>query len=144
LRNYPDGASISDIHHGTELSRPTVKLAVADLIERGLVVEASIGTSTTRGGRPARRYRIDPAVGVIGGAVIGLERVDVMIGDLHGNVLAESSVARDAGIGFRDQIIDALHDLRREQDMVSDPIRALTVGVIGIVGPGAQIRKNEG
>src|SRR5699024_4403300 len=143
LREHPDGASVSEIHHGTDLSRPTVKLAVADLIERGLVVEATIGTSTTRGGRPARRYRLDPGAGIVAGAVIGFERVDVMIGDIFGNVLAESALTRRREISFRAQISRGLRELLNDLGMAPEDVHALTVGVVGIVGPDGHICKDE-
>lgn len=144
LRSAPAGVSVSSIHEATALSRPTVKLAVAGLMADGTVIEAELGASTARGGRPGRRYQMNPVVGVVVGAVIGLEYVEVAISDIHGALLARSVEPPLKPSSFRERIVGMLHALRQESSLEQVPVMSITIGVIGIVTPGGNVVRNEG
>lgn len=142
LHGFPDGASMSEIHDNTTLSRPTIKLALADLVETRLVVEGEIGSSTTRGGRPGRRYRVNREIAVVMGAVIGLEHIDVAAADIYGTIIGRTSQPRASARKPREQIIGAVHDLLKTHSLQSANVRVLTIGVIGIVEPNGRIHRD--
>jgi glucokinase len=66
------------------LTKPTVSSQVADLIERGIVVEDGEGAPDARGGKPPMLLRFDAHSGCIVAAEIGSAAVRVWLADLDG------------------------------------------------------------
>jgi predicted NBD/HSP70 family sugar kinase len=86
--------SVSELVTRTDLSRPTVDAAVADLVRMGVAVEANgvpEATSRPRRGRPARRYRFRAEAGHLLGIDIAEETVQVVVANLSGALVAERS-----------------------------------------------------
>jgi predicted NBD/HSP70 family sugar kinase/biotin operon repressor len=87
-------ASRGEIAHATGLSRTTVTTLVADLQDRGLVIET--GAVNGRGrGRPPVQLRLDPLAGGAIGVDFGHSHVHVAVADLSAAVLGERRVELD-------------------------------------------------
>ncbi|MBM7832105.1 putative NBD/HSP70 family sugar kinase [Agromyces cerinus] len=70
------------------MSRPTVEVALARLVERGLVKEIE-GGSDTATGRPARVFEFVERAGFVAGIDIARAGITVVIADISGRVLAQ-------------------------------------------------------
>lgn len=127
---------ISAIAKATELSRPTVDLALSDLTERGLVIETAQNPSSPRGGRPAREFRFAAGSGCIAAVTLTSHELSVVIADLRDQVVGESRIS--------------LADFNREPDPVeclgaavdrtvaefsftADQLQLVVAGVRGVV-----------
>ena len=66
------------------LTKPTVSSQVADLLERGIVVEDGEGEPDARGGKPPTMLRFDADCGVLVAAEIGSASVRIWLADLNG------------------------------------------------------------
>ncbi len=66
------------------LTKPTVSSQVADLIERGIVVEDGEGAPDARGGKPPTMLRFDADRGSLIAAEIGSSTVRLWLADLDG------------------------------------------------------------
>jgi predicted NBD/HSP70 family sugar kinase len=89
-------ASRSDLARTTGLSRTTVASLVADLQERGLIVEQANERPQPAGrGRPPVLLRLDAAAGSALGIDFGHRHVRVAVADLASTVLAERFLELD-------------------------------------------------
>jgi glucokinase-like ROK family protein len=125
--------SRGDLAAHTGLSRSIVAHRVADLVERGLVIEGDPGPST--GGRPPRQLTFRGDAGHILVADLGATSIDVAMTSLDGRILAhldepaDIAAGPDATLARVDELFDALragHGLA--------PGRLWGVG-IGVPGP---------
>lgn len=66
------------------LTKPTVSSQVADLIERGIVVEDGEREPDARGGKPPTMLRFEPDAGALVAAEIGSSAVRAWLGNLDG------------------------------------------------------------
>lgn len=66
------------------LTKPTVSSQVADLLERGIVVEDGAGEPDARGGKPPTMLRFDTEAGALIAAEIGSAAVRIWLADLDG------------------------------------------------------------
>ena len=80
-------ASRGEIADATGLSRTTVTTLVADLQERGLVIETGANDERHARGRPPVQLRLDPSAGAAIGADFGHSHVHVAVSDLSASVL---------------------------------------------------------
>ncbi len=87
----------AEIGRVTGLSRPAVAHRVAELLQRGLIVEDAEGPST--GGRPPVRLRFNAAGGVVPVASLGAQRTQIAICDLAGEALVRTDVEIDVEEG---------------------------------------------
>ncbi|WP_067186870.1 ROK family transcriptional regulator [Microtetraspora niveoalba] len=87
----------AEIGRVTGLSRPAVAHRVAELLQRGLIVEDAEGPST--GGRPPVRLRFNAAGGVVLVASLGAKRTQIAVCDLSGEALARTDVEIDVEEG---------------------------------------------
>ncbi|WP_433225149.1 ROK family protein [Microtetraspora malaysiensis] len=87
----------AEIGRVTGLSRPAVAHRVAELLQRGLIVEDAEGPST--GGRPPVRLRFNAAGGVVPVASLGAQRTQIAVCDLAGEALARTDVEIDVEEG---------------------------------------------
>src|SRR3954465_9452840 len=98
----------------TGLSRTTISTLRAELIEQGIVTEAS-GDGARRGaGRPATVVRLDPSAGAAVSIDVGARHLAVAVGDLAHQVLAEHwtalPIAHSAGEGM-ERAATLVHDM---------------------------------
>jgi glucokinase-like ROK family protein len=124
--------SRSDLAKHTGLSRATIAILAAELLEAGLVEEVGLGAST--GGRPPMLLRFNPNAAVAIGAVLQDHRWTIVVTDLQARVLLEE----DAPIaGSSPQ--EAVAALKRGIDAVTRSVNALghrCLPAIGLGTPG--------
>ncbi|MCY7419827.1 MAG: ROK family protein [Chloroflexi bacterium] len=89
--------SRSELVDSTGLGRGVVAQRVAELLDRGLVVEGDVGPST--GGRPPRQLSFRADAGHILVADLGATSIDVAATTLDGQVLAHHAEPADIGAG---------------------------------------------
>lgn len=97
----------SEIGRRTGLSRTAVTARVAPLLGSGLLVEVEEGEST--GGRPPLRLRFGRESGVVLAGAIGRSRTQLAVCDLAGEVLADTDLDQEVGVG-PDQLMPAVAD----------------------------------
>ena len=127
-------ASRGEIADATGLSRTTVTTLVADLQDRGLVIET--GAPDGRGrGRPPVRLRLDPSAGAAIGIDFGHAHVHVAVADLSATVLGDRRVELDVD-GAPAKALDVAaalgHELVARAGL--DPRRVVGAGM-GLPGP---------
>ena len=144
LLRSPGGRSISSLHLATSLSRPTVELALTDLIAAGLVEEIELSASTSRGGRRARQFAVATELGLVAGAVIGIERVEVVISDLFGNIIARSEQMHASGEDSHGQVKLMVDELMQSPEIMGRKLNFVTVGVIGYTDPSGRVHRSTG
>ena len=104
--------SRSELVDRTGLGRAIVSQRVAELVQRGLVVEGDPGRST--GGRPARQLRFRSDAGHLLVADLGATSIDVALTTLDGRILghhdepAEIEAGPDVGLGRVEELFDHL------------------------------------
>lgn len=123
-------ASRATLAHRTGLSVPTVATILAEFADEGFVGAA--GQEDDTGGRPARRFLLDPAARHVLGVDLSGHRALALRVDLLGRV-----VARHDGIPLRPGLEADL--VAWLQELVSDPqgapVARVAVAVPGIVDP---------
>ncbi|MFC0865591.1 ROK family protein [Sphaerimonospora cavernae] len=92
-----EGVTRADIGRTTGLSRPAVAARVAELLQRGLIVEDAEGPST--GGRPPARLCFAASGGVVPVASLGASRTQIALCDLAGEVLVRTDLEIDVEDG---------------------------------------------
>lgn len=90
LRVSGEAHGISAIAKATDLSRPTVDVALSDLTERGLVTETVQNPSSPRGGRPAREYQFAARSGCLAAVTLNSHELSVVVADLRDQVVGET------------------------------------------------------
>lgn len=90
-------ATRAEIGRLTGLSRPAVAHRVAELLQRGLIVEDAAGPST--GGRPPVRLRFNAAGGIVLVASLGASRTQIALCDLAGEALLRTDLDIDVEEG---------------------------------------------
>jgi predicted NBD/HSP70 family sugar kinase len=135
----------SDIMDATALSRPTVHAACDELIARGWVTELPPRRSDVGGrpGRPARCYTFDADAGSVLGVDLGEWKVSVLLADLRGRPIAETTV-EFAGpqVDAHERIRGARGGIRRvlrEARTAAGPVLGACVGVAASVRPDGKI-----
>ena len=118
----------SDIRRVTGLSRSAVAARVAELTDRGLVVERQEGLST--GGRPPTLLAFNEDAGVVLAAAIGRSRTHLAVCNLAGRMLAVTDIDEHVGVG-PDELMPQL--VKQLESLISDsglePSAVLGVGV---------------
>ena len=121
------------------LTKPTVSSQVADLMERGIVVEDGAGEPDARGGKPPVMLRFDAGGGSLIAAEIGSSAVRVWLGDLNGlfvdSVTRPIAVERGAGpvLTVLCQAMDAI--IKRQRKRAKAPL-AIAIAAPGRVDAG--------
>jgi predicted NBD/HSP70 family sugar kinase len=92
----PEHATLQTLVGGTELSRRTVELILAELVADGWAREVD-AEGSGGAGRPARRFRFVAERRLVAGVRIDTHLVHAVIADLHGHVLglAERALGDD-------------------------------------------------
>jgi predicted NBD/HSP70 family sugar kinase len=91
--------SRAELGRHTGLSRTAVAARVTALIETGLVQEGAPPGSSSGVGRPAARLAFDASAGIVLCAAIGRSRTQVGVVDLAGEIVAETEIAQEIGLG---------------------------------------------
>lgn len=118
----------------TGLSKPTVSLAIAALVDGGLVHD--VGRTTGGPGASAVLYDVDPLAGTALALDVGRRFVRASVSDLAGRMLAERTEPT-VGTGRADlarQLVQVSEALLAEAGASSSLVCA-TVGVPGVVAP---------
>ncbi|WP_232374744.1 ROK family protein [Mycolicibacterium mengxianglii] len=127
----------SDIRHLTGLSRTAVAARVAELAQRGLVVERQEGLST--GGRPPTLLAFNADAGAVLGAAIGRSRTHLAVCNLAGRVLAVTDIDEHVGVG-PDDLMPQL--VKRLEALISDAgLQPTDVHGVGVSLPGTVDRE---
>jgi glucokinase len=89
------------------LTKPTVSSQVAELLQRGIVVEDGAGAPDARGGKPPTMLRFNADSGALVAAEIGSSAVRVWLGDLDGRPVDFETlpISPELGAGH---VLDAL------------------------------------
>lgn len=127
-----DLVSRAELARLSGLTKPAVSSQVADLIERGIVVEDGEGESDARGGKPPRMLRFDANCGVLIAAEIASAVVRVRLADLNGSPVDSETrpISPELGAGH---VLDVLggaiqavlaRGRRRKQKLLSIAIAA--------------------
>ena len=134
-------ASRAEIARRTGLSRATVSTLVADLQDRGLVVERQGGVAGVRDsqvGRPPTLLALEPSAGAAIGIDFDHDKARVAIADLSRTVLAEVSapcdVDRDA-TGSMDVAAGLVARVIDESGVERDRVLGVGVALSGPVDP---------
>nr|WP_121660001.1 ROK family transcriptional regulator [Mycetocola zhadangensis] len=145
MTNEPDREfTVTELSDLTQLSRPTVSSALADLVEEGWVTPA-FGDEPTRGaGRPARRFRFERTAGVGIGVDAGPHSTTVLVADLAGDIVVSRRTEFD---DLSDPVVavDAIDSAiqRALGDLSSvPPVYGLSVAVPGVVDPEGRLRQS--
>jgi predicted NBD/HSP70 family sugar kinase len=130
--------SRADIARITGLSRSTISTLVADLQDRGFIIERAEDEAPPRNGaqgRPPVLLRLDPSAGIAVGVDFDHTHVRIAVSDLSREVVAEASVETDVDHDAS-AALDLAADLVREalDDAGVDAARLLGVGV-ALAGP---------
>jgi glucokinase-like ROK family protein len=132
LASIRDGAqSRPDVHARTGLGRGVVAQRVRDLLDRGLVTDLEVGTST--GGRPPRQLRFNADVGRLLVAFVGATSLDVAITDVAGAIIEQRAEESDVASG-PSPILERIEELFDELLARHGTARLWGIG-IGIPGP---------
>jgi predicted NBD/HSP70 family sugar kinase len=133
--------SRAEISRVTGLSRSTISTLVADLQDRGFVIEPAgeAPPRTAAQGRPPVLLRLDPSAGIAVGVDFDHTDVRVAISDLSRTVVAEASVAADVDHDALAALDTAANLIREALESANvDEDRVLGVGV-ALAGPVDQV-----
>ena len=131
LRSKP--STQAEIIEATGLSRVTVHDRLGALEEAGLVCLAPRSVET--GGRPARRYKLNPSFGRILVADIGTSVVRAGIASIEGSLLASTSAEIAAFEEPREAYRELFDVFARFRAMDESDIRAISVGIPVPINP---------
>ncbi|MGC3955186.1 MAG: ROK family transcriptional regulator [Propionicimonas sp.] len=84
------GYTITELAHHAQVSRPTAKQAVDDLVLSGWIGPTRSRPDEVSIGRPAQRFEFRPDAGLVLGADVGAYKVVAMVADLSGTVVARA------------------------------------------------------
>ncbi|MBA9025587.1 MULTISPECIES: ROK family transcriptional regulator [Bacillaceae] len=116
------------------LSKPTVSQLVDELIYESWVVEKGIGESSAQGGRRPIQLFFNERKAFIIGADIGGTKVKIVLCDLNGNILAETSFSTTAYLqtGLLKQMAIETDRLLAKNQIAKERILGMGVGIPGI------------
>lgn len=136
-------SSVTELARVTGLSRPTIEVLLADLVEQDLVsVDAAPAVPKSAGGRPARRYQFRATTGYVAGVEAGVRDVRVLLADLTGNVVAEFSRAVEEDASPVDRIAhvrSAIDSALTQASIGKHSLSAVGIGVPAVVSADGRI-----
>jgi len=133
--------TISALAKASQISRPTTKQAVDDLLEAGWIsVSGSAQRPTNMIGRPAQTFEFRPDAGHVLGVDIGANKAVALISDLNGTVKSRARHTLDPQWGaarrvtaLDEVIVEALAGFAPGRAAVTDAVIA-TPGVVDLNG----------
>src|SRR3954451_415690 len=117
----------SALARATGLSRTTISTLLGELIEQGLVTEASDAGVGRGAGRPATVIRLDHSAGAAVSVDVGARHLAVAVGDLAHQVLAERWIPLPAAHR-------AVDGMDRATELVRDALAEAGVGKSAVIG----------
>jgi glucokinase-like ROK family protein len=126
--------SRSELAARTGLGRAIVAARVAELVERGLVVEADVGPST--GGRPPRQLAFRADAGHVLVADLGATSIDVAVTSLDGRILGHHDEPARIEAGPEaclDRVDELFSAVLRTTQQVPGALWGIGIGVPGPV-----------
>lgn len=146
--------TITELARAAQLSRPTTKQAIVDLVEVGWASQADPSDRPLNAlGRPAQGFAFRPEAGHVLGVDIGAYKAVALISDLNGSVVSRARRDVDPTWGaarrlsaLDDVIADSLNGFEPGVEAISDGAIA-TPGVIsldGYVAHSPAVREWEG
>jgi predicted NBD/HSP70 family sugar kinase len=131
--------SRAQIARDSGLSKPTVSLALTNLIEAGLVHQ--IGRSSGSKGPRALLYELDPGAGWVVGIHVGRRRVRAAVADITGEIVAtrdERAQSRSAA-ALIDQTGEIAHRVAGDAGIAWESVTHATVGSQGVLDPSREL-----
>ena len=129
-----DPCSKADLVRFSGLSAPTVSSGIAHLEELGLVEQVGDGESS--GGRPPALLRFNARHGYVAAADIGGTRVRMVLADLGGNIVTQSSVLLGAKQKTPEKVcslvVEGMRTMCRQSGTPLHKLLQLTAGAPGI------------
>lgn len=130
--------SRADLARVSDLSKPTVSLALANLERVGLVREA--GQRTGMPGRSALLYEVRPGAGFVLALDVGFKYLRGAVADLSGAVLARASRSATGSTtrsvrGRLAELVRLADDLCAESGVARDEVTQTVVGSPGVYDP---------
>ncbi|MCB0046221.1 MAG: ROK family transcriptional regulator [Caldilineaceae bacterium] len=125
----------------TGLTRTTVSRAIADLVDKGVVLEVDYGQASSRGGRKPIRLQLNDDAFCMIGLDLRREKVNGCLVRLGGQ--SESEISRPIPHNPSQTIVlDTLHEVVEElRNAASLPVMGIGLGAIGHVNPSTGIFK---
>lgn len=131
--------SRAEIARASGLSKPTVSLALAGLVEAGLVHQ--VGQSSGGKGPHALLYELNPGSGWVVGIDVGREWVRAAVADITGDIKARRD--QRAQTEHTDTLVAQIgalaHEVAAEADLEWDEITHATVGSPGVLDPAREL-----
>lgn len=135
LIRHTGTTSRAQIARQTGLSKPTVSLALAGLIQAGLVHE--VGRATGGKGPSAVLYELNPSAGWVVGIDVGRHWVRAAAADITGTIVARRDArakARSSGT-LIEQIGSIAHEVAGDAGIRWQQVTHATVGAAGVIDP---------
>lgn len=127
--------SRADIAKFTGLSKQTISDVVRDLETDGWL--KPVGKTDGRPGRTAITYELNASAGLAISIDLGGTKIAAAIGDLLGNIIAETKVPTDVrgGIHLVDQFQAVVNDLTEMAGVEIAKVRMVVLGTPGVLDP---------
>ena len=127
----------------TGLSLPSVTRLVNEIVDLGyLEVNESTMNEGAGPGRPASVVRLNPTCGCVIGVDVGEHLIQAALGNMSGEIIAESKMPTDAGQGGDVTCSNIVHAIEKvlafhgsPSSQNVPPLRAITIGVAGTIDP---------
>jgi len=133
--------SRAELCRRTGLPKTTMFGVVAELLERGAMIEQEAAGPTGRGrGRPAALVALNPSAGLYVGVDVGRRRVRLVIANASHEVVATglADIAEDAGPEVRAAtVVTLVREVARDGGIGLSGLTAVGIGVVGVLGGAA-------
>lgn len=128
--------SRAEVARMTNLTKVTVSTIVRDILERRIVREIGLGTTTANGGRRPTLLELIPESFFAVGIDIGTTSVKVVLTNLTGSVIGEASAPTVPDHGFDkllEEIVRIVRQVLSEAQVSVDELKGIGVAAAGIV-----------
>lgn len=125
-----------DIARSLDLSKSTITLIVAQLIERGMVVEKTIGNTSLAGGRKPVGLGINPDYGVLIGIEFQTDLARVVAVSLDGSILLREQETLDFDSTDVSVLLERTIERYKERlENAGHRVIGAALGIAGIIDP---------
>ena len=135
-------ATVTQLAHALLVSRTSVETSLGALLDSGLVGDAP-AEGAKGAGRPARRFAFQDAGGVVAGVDVGAHSIRVVLADLSGAVIAQTTApgldADADGATQLVQVVQVVTDAAHDAGIPLSRFRAVGVSLPGIVDDGGRV-----
>lgn len=134
--------TVSELAQALDVSRTSVETALGTLEGSGVVADAPAPTAKGAG-RPARRFAFQSAAGVVIGVDVGAHSIRVLLADLAGTVIAQSTapglLPEADGATQLDQVVSVISAAANDAGIPASRFRAVGVSLPGIVDDNGRV-----